>query len=232
MSLFIGRLAHGVTEKDLQDLFSKYGPITRVNCKGNYGFVIFEDEGDAKDALKELQDTELLGSRINVEWSKSSGRYTGRKDRRNGSGGGFRRSYGRRRSHSRDRNRYYSRSPDRDRRPSYRDRLDRERDYERDRDRDRDYEKDRERDYDRDRDRDYSRDRNRDRGSHERNTRERSDHHHDREYDSRKNNDKDPKDPEENDKDRDPPQQHSDPESSRDGRRVDNEAVRDSHSPH
>ena len=39
----------------------------------------FDDERDAEDAMRDLNNTTLVGSRIHIEWAKSSGRGPGRR---------------------------------------------------------------------------------------------------------------------------------------------------------
>jgi len=71
MSLFVGRLSPETRTRDLEDLFYKYGKITRCDVKrGGFGFVEFEDKRDAEDAIRELDGTTLLGRHIAVEWAK------------------------------------------------------------------------------------------------------------------------------------------------------------------
>eukprot|EP00761_Pharyngomonas_kirbyi_P008016 gb/GECH01008027.1/.p1 GENE.gb/GECH01008027.1/~~gb/GECH01008027.1/.p1 ORF type:complete len:160 (+),score=6.62 gb/GECH01008027.1/:1-480(+) len=82
MSLFVGRLTHNIRSEDLRDLFERYGPLTRCEVKKTYGFVTYEYIRDAEDAMDELQSTEIKGARINIEWTKSSGRYNHRRSRR------------------------------------------------------------------------------------------------------------------------------------------------------
>jgi len=102
MALFVGRISNQVRTRDINDLFSKYGHLKRCDIKGTFAFVTYEDERDGEDALEKLQGYDLLGSRINIEWAKGSGRYVNRydRDRRHRHGGSPHR---RRRSHSRER---------------------------------------------------------------------------------------------------------------------------------
>jgi len=68
--LFVGGLSYDVRQRDLEDLFGKYGPIKSVSLKSNYGFVEFEDARDAKDAQQGLDGTTLERRRIAVEASR------------------------------------------------------------------------------------------------------------------------------------------------------------------
>lgn len=63
MSLFIGRLNNDVRTKDLQELFGKYGTLKRCETKGTFGFLTFDDERDAEEAMEELQGREIRGAR-------------------------------------------------------------------------------------------------------------------------------------------------------------------------
>ncbi len=72
--LFVGSLEWGVTEQDLQDLFSPYGEIEEAivikdkfsgRSKG-FGFVSFTKEEDADKAAEELNESELKGRKIIV----------------------------------------------------------------------------------------------------------------------------------------------------------------------
>jgi len=68
--LFVGRLGHNMRERDLHDLFSKYGRIVNCSMKTTYGFVEFENPRDARDAVNAMDGYRLDGSRIAVEFSK------------------------------------------------------------------------------------------------------------------------------------------------------------------
>lgn len=72
--LFVGSLEWGVTEQDLQDLFSPYGEIEEAivikdkfsgRSKG-FGFVSFAKEEEADKAIEELNESELKGRKIIV----------------------------------------------------------------------------------------------------------------------------------------------------------------------
>jgi len=74
MALFVGRISRDVRDRDLEDAFSKFGKLKRCDLKGSFGFVTFEDERDAEDALKEMDNKDLCGTRIHAEWAKVSGK--------------------------------------------------------------------------------------------------------------------------------------------------------------
>uniref|UniRef100_A0A3Q2C8A8 Serine and arginine rich splicing factor 6 n=1 Tax=Cyprinodon variegatus TaxID=28743 RepID=A0A3Q2C8A8_CYPVA len=81
--VYIGRLSYQVREKDLQRFFSGYGKLMEIDLKNGYGFVEFEDNRDADDAVYELNGKELCGERVIVEHARGP-----RRDR-DGYGGGY-----------------------------------------------------------------------------------------------------------------------------------------------
>ncbi|EGZ27705.1 hypothetical protein PHYSODRAFT_472294 [Phytophthora sojae] len=74
-NLYVANLATRVGERDLQELFSKFGrvdkcevivdPVTRESR--GFGFVTFEDVRDAEDAVKEMNKCVALGVQPAVE---------------------------------------------------------------------------------------------------------------------------------------------------------------------
>ncbi|XP_065054918.1 serine/arginine-rich splicing factor 1B-like isoform X1 [Rhopilema esculentum] len=77
--LYIGNLPKDVREKDLEDVFYKFGRIAAVDIHNRYNpafaFVEFEDPRDAKDAVHERDGYDLDGYRIRVEFPRgNSGR--------------------------------------------------------------------------------------------------------------------------------------------------------------
>uniref|UniRef100_A0A3Q0T0B7 Serine and arginine rich splicing factor 6b n=1 Tax=Amphilophus citrinellus TaxID=61819 RepID=A0A3Q0T0B7_AMPCI len=81
--VYIGRLSYHVREKDIQRFFSGYGKLMEIDLKNGYGFVEFEDNRDADDAVYELNGKELCGERVIVEHARGP-----RRDRDGGGGGG------------------------------------------------------------------------------------------------------------------------------------------------
>ena len=80
MSLFIGNLNYEITEKEISDLFLKYGKC-KINYKGSFAFATYEDQKEAEKA-KEVLNKKKIGSReINVEWCKSKPRNRDNRDR-------------------------------------------------------------------------------------------------------------------------------------------------------
>lgn len=87
--VYIGNLAEGASKADIEDAFSKYGPLRNVWVARNppgFAFVEFEDSRDAEDACRHLDGTRIAGARIKAEMSH------GRSRRGRGGGGppGFR----------------------------------------------------------------------------------------------------------------------------------------------
>jgi len=73
--LFVGRISTRTRERDLEDLFSRYGRIRDVVFKGDrdFAFVEFDDDRDASDAKHALDDKEVDGSRLTVEYARGPG---------------------------------------------------------------------------------------------------------------------------------------------------------------
>ncbi|XP_066922624.1 uncharacterized protein [Clytia hemisphaerica] len=99
-TLFIGRLGPGVTDKDLSNIFDKYGrtvSTTIIDGKG-FGFVQFETSTEANDAINGANGAEVKGSQISVEMARDkqsssfSGGFRGRGRgmRRGSDDGGYR----------------------------------------------------------------------------------------------------------------------------------------------
>lgn len=99
--IYVGNLPGDVMEKEVDDIFYKYGQIKRISIKpGEAGggqpafcFVEFAHPDDAYEAVKALDGREKLGKRLRVELSRGGRRedFGGRGDY--GRGGG--RDYGR-----------------------------------------------------------------------------------------------------------------------------------------
>lgn len=67
--IYVGRLSYRTRERDLEDMFSKYGKINHCDLKQGYAFVEFDDERDAEDAIRGLDGVDLDGASIVVEAS-------------------------------------------------------------------------------------------------------------------------------------------------------------------
>ena len=78
MNIFVGGLPFKVDEKELKELFEKYGELTSVKLiidkqsgrsKG-FGFVELADDAAGQKAIDELDGTELYGRAIGVRVSE------------------------------------------------------------------------------------------------------------------------------------------------------------------
>uniref|UniRef100_A0A0A9YP35 RNA-binding protein 1 n=1 Tax=Lygus hesperus TaxID=30085 RepID=A0A0A9YP35_LYGHE len=109
--VYVGNLGNNASKNELEDVFSKYGPLRNVWVARNppgFAFIEFEDPRDAEDAVRALDGTRCCGTHIICEMSNGK--------TRSGRGGGRRRSPVRRsRSRSPWRRRASSRSRSRSR---------------------------------------------------------------------------------------------------------------------
>ncbi|EYC32427.1 hypothetical protein Y032_0003g1569 [Ancylostoma ceylanicum] len=75
--IYVGNLPSDVREKDIEDIFAKYGKIRFVDIKGGrgplYAFVEFEDYRDAEDAVRGRDGYDFDGCRIRVEFTRGVG---------------------------------------------------------------------------------------------------------------------------------------------------------------
>ncbi|CAL8078218.1 unnamed protein product [Calicophoron daubneyi] len=68
--VYIGRLPPRCSERDIERFFKGYGRLRDVVLKNGYGFVEFDNEKDADDAVYDLHGRELRGERIIVEHAR------------------------------------------------------------------------------------------------------------------------------------------------------------------
>jgi arginine/serine-rich splicing factor 4/5/6 len=61
--VYIGNIPGDARDRDLERFFKGYGRIREVALKNGYGFVEFEDDRDADDAVHDLDGKDLLGVR-------------------------------------------------------------------------------------------------------------------------------------------------------------------------
>merc|ERR1712241_753847 len=107
--IYIGGLRDDANRYDLEDAFTKYGPVRNVwvaRRPPGFAFVEMEDPRDAEDAVRGIDGTRVCGSRVKVEMSTG-----GKKRDRSRSRGGGRDRRQRSRSRSRSRDNRRRRSP-------------------------------------------------------------------------------------------------------------------------
>lgn len=140
----VSDLAAGVSRKEIERVFSKFGTINEIWVATNppcFAFINFKHRSDADKAIREVDGKVIGSSRAGVSWARTR-TFGGRNRGSRGAAayGSYRSSGGRRRSRSRSRSGSYhrkrrhsrSRSDSRERRhrrrsPSPRDREDRKR---------------------------------------------------------------------------------------------------------
>ncbi|XP_016369734.1 serine/arginine-rich splicing factor 1-like [Sinocyclocheilus rhinocerous] len=76
--IYVGNLPMDVQERDIEDLFYKYGKIRDIELKNNRGtipfaFVRFEDPRDAEDAVFGRNGYGFGDNKLRVEYPRSSG---------------------------------------------------------------------------------------------------------------------------------------------------------------
>ena len=84
--LFVTKYPYYFKERDIGDLFEKFGSLKEIAMKANYAFVEFDDPADAEDCIKEMDGKNIEGKRIVVELTKQNN------NRRDGNRGGDRRN--------------------------------------------------------------------------------------------------------------------------------------------
>ncbi|XP_056146698.1 serine/arginine-rich splicing factor 9 [Lampris incognitus] len=97
--IYVGNLPMDVQERDIEDLFFKYGKIRDIELKNNRGtipfaFVRFEDPRDADDAVYGRNGYGYGDSKLRVEYPRSSGAKFGGTMGGGGGGGGPRGRFG------------------------------------------------------------------------------------------------------------------------------------------
>eukprot|EP00892_Ulva_mutabilis_P007143 jgi/Ulvmu1/4800/UM020_0085.1 len=71
--VYVGNLPVDVRERELDDVFSRYGTISSVDIKGGregttrFAFLEFEDPRDAEDAVRREDGADMGGARMRVE---------------------------------------------------------------------------------------------------------------------------------------------------------------------
>ena len=72
--LYVGNFQHSTTEEQLEELFSEYGTVVKVNVIGNkgFGFVEMSDDSEAEKAKEALDGTDHEGRTLRVDESNHS----------------------------------------------------------------------------------------------------------------------------------------------------------------
>ncbi|XP_074311603.1 serine/arginine-rich splicing factor SR30-like [Silene latifolia] len=73
-TIYVGNLPGDIREREVEDLFYKYGPIVEIDLKipprpPGYAFVEFEDDRDAEDAVYGRNNYDFDGHRLRVEFA-------------------------------------------------------------------------------------------------------------------------------------------------------------------
>ena len=77
MNIYVGNLSYNMTEEELQQVFEEFGSVNNVNIikdreTGNskgFGFVEMENQGEAENAINDLNGAEVKGRNIKVNES-------------------------------------------------------------------------------------------------------------------------------------------------------------------
>lgn len=71
--LYVADLGMGVSKRELQHVFDKYGPLREIWVAKSppcFAFVVFREKDDAEDAVKATDGMTLCGSRIRVTFAR------------------------------------------------------------------------------------------------------------------------------------------------------------------
>jgi RNA recognition motif-containing protein len=96
MNIYVGNLSWSMTDDDLMNLFTQYGSVSsakilkdKMNGRSKgFGFVEMEDEEAAKNAIANLNETEVQGRKLIVNESQPRPQGEG------GGGGGYKKRGG------------------------------------------------------------------------------------------------------------------------------------------
>lgn len=92
MNIYVGNLAHDVTEEDLQEAFKEFGQLTSATVikdkfsgeSRGFGFVEMPGKAEAQSAIDGLNGKDLKGKILNINEARP------REEHRRGGGGGRR----------------------------------------------------------------------------------------------------------------------------------------------
>jgi RNA recognition motif-containing protein len=90
VNIYVGNLSYNATEDDLREAFERYGDVSAVNIimdretgrPRGFAFVEMPDAQQAKEAIDNLNLTEIAGRKVTVNEARP------REDRPRGGGGG------------------------------------------------------------------------------------------------------------------------------------------------
>lgn len=78
MNIYVGNLSHGVTDGELNAVFSEFGEVSSAKVikdkhsgrSRGYGFVEMPNDSEANEAIKALDDSPLQGRNIRVNQAR------------------------------------------------------------------------------------------------------------------------------------------------------------------
>jgi RNA recognition motif-containing protein len=90
VNIYVGNLSYNATEDEVREAFERYGDVAAVNIimdretgrPRGFAFVEMPDSQQAKDAIENLNLTEIAGRKVTVNEARP------REDRPRGGGGG------------------------------------------------------------------------------------------------------------------------------------------------
>lgn len=74
VKMYVGNLPDNCRRASLEELFNKYGKVTQCDRVKNFAFVHMLGEAKAQSAIDALDDTEFMGTHIQVQFAKSKGK--------------------------------------------------------------------------------------------------------------------------------------------------------------
>lgn len=78
--LFVGNVSSKANFSELERLFSDYGRVSCFDISGVHGYVEYENQKDANEAIKDLDGYKFSGKRLEVEYAvKSTNRFVKKK---------------------------------------------------------------------------------------------------------------------------------------------------------
>eukprot|EP00668_Euglena_longa_P015023 GGOE01019070.1.p1 GENE.GGOE01019070.1~~GGOE01019070.1.p1 ORF type:complete len:347 (-),score=42.47 GGOE01019070.1:129-1169(-) len=86
--LWVGGLPHDYTERDIHDIFGRYGRLTNVDLRTGWAFLTFADTHDAMEAQRALHRQSFDGRTLQVEFRMEKGAQKGGRDLGKGKGKG------------------------------------------------------------------------------------------------------------------------------------------------